>query len=444
MKRYFSKKYETVILSAGGSLIVSKDGIDTHFLSALNLFVRKHIERGRRFFIVVGGGQTARTYRDAGKDVVGELTHEDLDWIGIHATRLNAHLIRTIFQDIAHPRIIENYDKHLTTWSEPVVIGAGWKPGWSTDYDAVILARDYHASMIVNLTNIDWVYTADPTKDKNAIPIKKITWSEFEKLVGTEWLPGTHAPFDPVASQLAKKIGVSVIIANGKNFKNLDKILRGEAFKGTLISPIDVDNTFYDKEYFGGKKSGYKVACYESFFGKTIQLLAHLYRALLIRFLINPKNCLDVGCGTGQLVYFLRKFGIEAYGIDVSEDAFTFAFKETIPYLKKGDITKIPFPQNSFDLVITFDVLEHIERPQLKKAVNETIRVSRKWILHKIYTCENRWITYFHSKDFSDISILSQSFWYNLFRTIDEISIMRKSWVRLPSFIETLFLLRKK
>src|SRR3990167_9789064 len=155
---------ETVILSVGGSLIVSKDGIDTHFLSALNLFIRKHIKSGRRFFIVVGGGQTARTYRNAGKDVIGELTHEDLDWIGIHATRLNAHLIRTIFQDIAHPRIIENYDKRLYNAKEQVIIAAGWKPGWSTDYCSVLIARDYGASVIINLSNIDYVYDKDPNK----------------------------------------------------------------------------------------------------------------------------------------------------------------------------------------------------------------------------------------------------------------------------------------
>lgn len=444
MKHSFPKKRETVILSVGGSLIVSKKGIDTGFLSTLNLFIRKYIDKGRRFFIVVGGGQTARTYRDAGQEVIGELTYEDLDWLGIHATRLNAHLLRTIFQDIAHPRIIENYDKRLTSWTQPVVIGAGWKPGWSTDYDAVILARDYHGSVIINLTNIDWVYSADPAKDKKAVPIKKTTWVDFEKLVGTTWTPGTHAPFDPVAAQLAKKMGLNVIIANGKNFKNLDKILRGEPFKGTLITPVDIDKSFYDKEYFEGKKTGYKVACSESFLGKAAQISAHLYRALFIRIFIKPKNCLDVGCGTGRLVYFLRKLGIEAYGVDISKHAFTLANQESMPYLQYGDITKIPFADNSFDLVTTFDVLEHIERPQLKKAVDESVRVSRKWILHKIYTHENKWITYFHNRDFSEVSILSQSFWYNLFRSLNTISIIRKSWLRIPSFIETIFLLKKK
>lgn len=440
----FHKKGEVIILSVGGSLIVPGDTIDTDFLAKLNQFVRTHAAAGRRFFIVAGGGHTARTYRDAGQDVIGEISHEDLDWLGIHATRLNAHLLRTIFKDIAHPRIIENYDKRLSGWKEPVVIGAGWKPGWSTDYDAVVLARDYHGSVVINLSNIDWVYDSDPAKNKNAKPIKKTTWGEFEKLVGTTWVPGSHAPFDPVAAQLAKNIGLTVIIAHGKNFKNLDNILSGDPFKGTVITTVAIDKSYYDREYFEGKKGEYPLGCTDSIPGSIIQHIANLYRALWIVLFIKPRTCLDVGCGTGRLVYWLRKLGVEAYGVEVSRYALGEARREIKPYLKEGTIVKIPYPDNQFDLVTTFDVLEHLERSQLKKAVEETVRVSRKWIFHKIYTYENKWITFLHNRDFSHISVLSQHFWFNLFKSLDTVSMVRKSLMRLPSFIETIFLLRKK
>jgi len=171
----FDSKEPPIVISIGGSLLVTDKGIDTRFLKNLNTFIRKYIKRGKRFFLVAGGGVTARKYRDAGKDVVGGMSMDDLDWIGIHATRLNAHLLRTIFEDIAHPRIIENYDKKLRNWKESLVIGAGWKPGWSTDYDAVILARDYGANLIINLSNIDWVYDKDPRKYKDAVVIEKLT-----------------------------------------------------------------------------------------------------------------------------------------------------------------------------------------------------------------------------------------------------------------------------
>lgn len=135
---------ETYIIKLGGSLIVPSEGIATTYLHQLQLFIRKQVAKHqRRFFIFVGGGLVARQYRDAGRAIVGhELTDEDLDWLGIHAARLNAHLLRTMFRDLAHPVIIKDYSI-IQKPEKPVVIAAGWKPGWSTDYPAVILAQDY-------------------------------------------------------------------------------------------------------------------------------------------------------------------------------------------------------------------------------------------------------------------------------------------------------------
>ncbi len=225
-----------IVISVGGSLIVPNGGIDTNFLIKLNRLIRNEVAEGKRFLLVAGGGKIARHYRDAGKEVIGDVTNEDLDWLAIHATRLNAHLLRTIFQDIANPRIIENYDHKLEDWKEPVAIGAGWKPGWSTDYDAVILARDYGANIIINMSNIDYVYDKDPLKFKDAKLIKKITWEEMEKLVGDKWTPGFNAPFDPIATKLAKKLKLTVVIVNGNDLINIQKIINNEPFNGTTIS----------------------------------------------------------------------------------------------------------------------------------------------------------------------------------------------------------------
>lgn len=188
--------------------------------------------------MVIGGGRLARNYRDAGKEVVGSLTSDDLDWLGIHATRLNAHLVRTIFQDIAHPRIIENYDHKLDDWNESVVVGSGWKPGWSTDYCAVVLARDYGAGLMVNMSNVDCIYDSDPKKNPNAKKLSSVTWAEMPAIVGTKWTPGLNAPFDPIAGKLATELGLTVIVANGSNFDNLDKIISGaKDYEGTTIHP---------------------------------------------------------------------------------------------------------------------------------------------------------------------------------------------------------------
>ncbi len=226
---------EKIVISVGGSLVVPNGGIDTEFLRGLNAFVRKQLFGGaRQFFLVIGGGATARHYRDAGESIVGhELTRDDLDWIGIHATKLNAHLVRTIFRDIAHPYVLKHYEI-IRKVSEPVVVAAGWKPGWSTDYDALLLCEDYHVRTVINLSNVDRVYNKDPNEFPDAKPIDRMSWRDLRELVGDEWVPGMHAPFDPVAAQKAQELGVKAVVI-GPDFTNLEKYFNGEKFVGTVI-----------------------------------------------------------------------------------------------------------------------------------------------------------------------------------------------------------------
>jgi len=230
-------KRKPFVISVGGSLVHPREGVSVPFLKGLNSFIRSEIKENPdlQFFLVVGGGVLARNYRDAGKDVVGhELSRDDLDWLGIHATKLNAHLVRTIFRDIAHPYVIKHYEI-IRKVDEPVIVAAGWKPGWSTDYCNTIICEDYKAHTIINLSNIEKVYDSDPNKNPDAKPIDKITWKEFRKLVGDEWIPGLNAPFDPVASKRAEELGLTVVVMKGDNFKNLKNYLEGKEFVGTVI-----------------------------------------------------------------------------------------------------------------------------------------------------------------------------------------------------------------
>ncbi|MBI3984944.1 MAG: UMP kinase [Candidatus Levybacteria bacterium] len=228
---------DKIVMSIGGSLIVPEGGIDTKFLSELNLFIRDNLSKNkkRQFFLVAGGGKLARDYRDAGAKVIKhELTIDDLDWLGIHSTRLNAHLLRTIFRDIAHPVILENFET-IRKPTEPVVVAAGWKPGHSTDFDAVLVCEDYGVRSIINLSNVETVFDKDPNKFKEAKPIHKISWTDFRKIVGDKWTPGLNAPFDPIAAKKAHKLGVKVAVLLGHNLKNVENYILGKDFIGTVI-----------------------------------------------------------------------------------------------------------------------------------------------------------------------------------------------------------------
>ncbi|MEZ4200605.1 MAG: UMP kinase [Candidatus Paceibacterota bacterium] len=212
---------ETIVMSVGGSLIVP-DQIDTSFLINLKAFIEEQIDTNdRRFVIIAGGGRTARRYQDAAFTIAG-LDDEDLDWIGIHATRLNGHLLRTIFKASAHPVIVFNPDEVVDVPEDAqLIISAGYRPGGSTDLRAIQIAEKLGAKKVINLSNITHVYTADPKRDPHATPIEDITWADFRELIPKDWDPGLSTPFDPAAAREAEAHGIEVVILNGENLAEL-------------------------------------------------------------------------------------------------------------------------------------------------------------------------------------------------------------------------------
>lgn len=228
------KQMAPIVISVGGSLLVP-DAIDSNFIMSLKSLVEEGVKKGDRFVIICGGGKTARRYQDAGK-LVSKLRTSDVDWLGIHATRLNAQLVKTIFLPKVEEVIVNDpFDKKVK-FLKPILIAAGWKPGWSTDFDAVCLAKRYKAKKLINLSNIDYVYTADPRTNPSATKIEKISWKEFRRIIPKKWDPGLSSPFDPIASKEAEKNGLSVAIINGNNLREIKKFIDGEGFIGTLIS----------------------------------------------------------------------------------------------------------------------------------------------------------------------------------------------------------------
>lgn len=229
------KTLPPIVISLGGSLVVP-DEIDVRFLRAFAALILARVRTGQRFILIVGGGKLARRYQAAAMRIA-PLTPDDLDWLGIHATRLNAHLLRTIFRKYAYPQLITDKRKINPRIRSRVIVAAGFKPGCSTDYDAVLLAKAYGAKTILNLSNIDWVYDADPRTHPKAKPLRVITWKAFQKLVGTHWDPGANVPFDPVASAWAARWKMRVVITRGTDTANLRKHLLGLPSKGTRIGP---------------------------------------------------------------------------------------------------------------------------------------------------------------------------------------------------------------
>ena len=100
----------------------------------------------------------------------------------------------------------------------------------------------------------------------------------------------------------------------------------------------------------------------------------------------NPK-ILDVGCGTGRMlppIFNLNK-KIKYFGVDTSKEMITqlkkkevFKKNKKLISLKIADATKIPFKNDSFDLVFTYHVLWHLPKDIQIKILKEMIRVTKK------------------------------------------------------------------
>jgi ubiquinone/menaquinone biosynthesis C-methylase UbiE len=89
---------------------------------------------------------------------------------------------------------------------------------------------------------------------------------------------------------------------------------------------------------------------------------------------------LDVGCGKGFLLYEFTQVvpGIDITGIDISSYAIENAKPEVKSYLRNGNATKLPFPDHSFDFVVSITTLHNLYNYELQKALQEIERVGKK------------------------------------------------------------------
>jgi uridylate kinase len=229
----------THTISLGGSIIApgGSDLVDIAFLKAFFALIRSFLNDNadERLILVSGGGAPARLYQAAFRAAfAGTSSDADADAVGVAATRLNAALVKALAGGLCQREVITNP-------SEPgafvgrVLVASGWKPGFSSDFDAVLLAEKFGGKRVINLSNIEKVYTADPKKDPSARPIDAISWPDFRKMVGDTWVPGANVPFDPIASREAERVGLQVVCAAGRNLENLRNILCNRAFVGTVI-----------------------------------------------------------------------------------------------------------------------------------------------------------------------------------------------------------------
>jgi len=190
---------------------------------------------GNRLVIVTGGGKNARKYIEASRRLGANEAF--CDEIGIEVARLNARLLITSLDEDAYPEVPENLEelKRFFQLGKIVVMG-GLQPGHSTNAVAALAAETIGASVLVNVTDVEGVYTADPKRDPEARKIDEIAAEELLGLASRESLAaGSYELMDPLSVMIIERSHIPTWIVSGEEPENILKVLRGEHV-GTKIT----------------------------------------------------------------------------------------------------------------------------------------------------------------------------------------------------------------
>jgi len=225
---------KVVVLSLGGSLIVP-DEIDILFLNKFKQVIKKHLNK-YKFVIVCGGGSIARKYikalREQGKSEYLQ------SMSGIAVTRINARFMTYFFGKDANEGIPHDIQqiKGLLKKNGVVFCGAlRYAEKETSDGTSAKIARFFKTDFI-NLTLVPGLYDKNPIERKNAKFIPRISWQDFwNKARKIKYSPGQHFVLDQHAAEIIKNYKITTYIL-GKDMKNLDNLLNGKKFKGTIIS----------------------------------------------------------------------------------------------------------------------------------------------------------------------------------------------------------------
>ena len=131
----------------------------------------------------------------------------------------------------------------------------------------------------------------------------------------------------------------------------------------------------FGKEYFDGtRQQGYGGYYYDGRWKAVVERFRDYYG------LTNKSRVLDVGCAKGFMLHDFQEVlpGVTVAGVDISEYVLTHAMESVKPLLVRGNAKQLPFPDKSFDLVVSIATVHNLEGEDLRNSLRELERVSRK------------------------------------------------------------------
>ena len=201
--------------------------------------VKKLCNGGHRLVVVCGGGVPARQFQAIGRQFGAD--RETLDRLGIVATDLNAYIFVAVLGEAAHKIVLKDSgdvkkvfgkyknDKESGESGKRIIVCSGWVPLRSTDLDATMHAEAIGADLLINATNVDGVYTADPKKDPKAKRLPKLGYEKFRGIISAiPQTPGEYRLFDLKAIDILEKSKIKLVVIDGSDPEEILRAAEGK------------------------------------------------------------------------------------------------------------------------------------------------------------------------------------------------------------------------
>ncbi len=226
-----------IVVSLGGSLLYDSSGrFDWQSASGLAGALREAKAQGTQLIVVVGGGKKAREY--AGRARASNKGEFIADREAIKATRENAREMIKLLGNDAFGKVALSFDDAPAAMKQGrILVSGGMLEGLTTDSVSVLFAEMVKADAVVNLGDTEGIFTADPKKDRKAVPIKEMAHEDLVSLAARNDYrkAGTHFVFDLVASKLAARSNIDLRFADGRDARNAKAAIEGKKFRGTMV-----------------------------------------------------------------------------------------------------------------------------------------------------------------------------------------------------------------
>jgi uridylate kinase len=234
--------YKRVLLKVSGEALMGRReyGLDSDTLLRIAGDVKDVIELGVQVCLVIGGGNIFRGVAAA----AGGMDRAQADYIGMLATVMNALAMQSALEkcgvptrvqsaipmaSVCEPYIRRRAERHMEKGRVVIFAAGTGNPFFTTDTAAALRAAEMDCDALLKGTQVDGVYSADPTKFADA--------ERYEELTYLDVLARDLGVMDAAAISLARENGLPIVVFNIHAAGAFGRVMRGEGRFTRITEP---------------------------------------------------------------------------------------------------------------------------------------------------------------------------------------------------------------